>query len=175
MTVFAGDPVLAEDYNRLLPLVAIKTIDEAAPLSSAAVQDDDELFIVVEANTRYSVAGWFRYTVTGGGAPANASTADFRLGYSAPSGATFTRTDWGVTSATTTAADSIDTLVVAAIGTDSGRGGGTSERSVYMQGDLIVGANAGTFRVRFGQVTSSGTETTTMKAGSKIELRRYLS
>lgn len=163
MTVFAGDPINASDLNGILPIMARKAVDELAPLSTAAVQDDDALFVAVEANAFYFVTAWLRFVAV-------SVTPDLRLNYSYPAGATFARSDWGAPSASTTVNDTIDTGVATAA--DNGRGALTTERSVIVMGELITGATAGTFRVRFGQVTSS-VDGITMKAGSRIVLQKF--
>lgn len=163
MTVFAGDPINASDINSVLPIMARKAVDETAPVSSAVVQDDDALFVAVEANGVYFVTAWLRFVAV-------SVTPDLRLNYSYPAGASFARADWGAPSASTTSADSIDTTV--ATTADNGRGALTLERSLMVMGELTVGATAGTFRVRFGQVTSS-VDSVTMKAGSRIMLQRF--
>lgn len=158
-----GDLVTADLLDSMLPQLIRKGSDESAPASTITVQDDDELFLAVAASATYFVTGWLRYT-------AASNTPDLRLNYSYPAGASFARADWAAPDTTTTSADSINT-VVATTG-DNTRGAGTVERSVLLLGELTTGGTAGTFRVRFGQVTSS-VDLVTMKAGSRLEMRRY--
>lgn len=157
----AGDPLYISD---ILPLWARKSVDEVAPTSAASVQDDDQLFVTVAANTTYFMTGWFRYL-------AASATPDLRIAYSFPAGATFVRADYGPPSATTTAADSAD-WTTASGATENGRGANATERALLVYGELITAGTAGTFRVRFGQVTSS-VDAVTMKAGSRIVLQKY--
>jgi hypothetical protein len=163
MTVFAGDPINASDINNASPIMVRKSADEVAPVSSAAVQDDDQLFVSVEANAVYFVTGWLRYISV-------SNVPDLRLNYSYPAGAVFARSDWGSPSSTTAIPDTVDVGV--ATSGDNGRGAGTVERSIFVMGELTTSATAGTFKVRFGQVTSS-TDTVTMRAGSRIVLQKY--
>ncbi|WP_433368351.1 hypothetical protein ACQPZX_41395 [Actinoplanes sp. CA-142083] len=166
MTVNGGDIIFASDINdviELLPRSVVKAADEAAPTGSAAVQDDNELFMSVAASGNYLVEGWFRYT-------AASNTPDLRLNYSYPAGANFARSDWGAPDTSTASADTINTVVLTTA--DNTRGAGTVERTIYMKGYLAVGVTAGTFRVRFGQVTSSA-DAVTMKAGSRLTLTKY--
>lgn len=162
MTVFAGAVIFASDSNNALVMIR-KSADEVAPVSSIALQDDNELFVAVLANSIYFVSGWFMYSAV-------SNVPDLRINYAFPASATFTRTDWGVPSTNTTPADSIDTT--AATTADNGRGAGTTVKSLYMQGELVVGATAGTFKVQFAQVTSS-VDAVTMKAGSRLILQKF--
>jgi hypothetical protein len=164
VTVFAGEIITASGINGSLPMMVRKAADENAPTSAAAVQDDDVLVLNVEANTTYFVTAWLRYT-------AASNTPDLRVGYSFPAGATFVRNDYGPPSATTTASDTTDWTTASGT-TENGRGAGTGERGLLVIGELIVGGTAGTFKVRFGQVTSS-VDVVTMKAGSRLVLQKY--
>jgi hypothetical protein len=161
--LLVGTLVTADLLASMLPRYARKAASEAAPTSSATTQNDDELFVSVEANASYFVDGWFRYS-------AASSTPDLRLNYSYPAGATFTRTDWGAPTTTAATADTIDTTVQST--GDSSRGGDASPRSIYTRGDLVVGSTSGTFQVKFGQVTSSA-DAVTMISASRIILTRY--
>lgn len=161
--IAVGALVTADLLDSMLPQFARKAADETAPTTSAAVQDDDELFLSVEANASYFMEAWLRHS-------ASTNTPDIRINYSYPAGATFARSDWGAPDTTTASADSINNTVSTT--TDNTRGSGTVERAIYVRGELIVGSTAGTFKVRFGQATSSA-DTVTMKAGSRLILTRY--
>ena len=158
-----GDLWTADAADSLLPMFVRKSADEAAPTSAASVQDDDELFLSVEANASYFVFAWLRHTAV-------SNTPDIRINYSYPAGASFARSDWGAPDTTTASSDSINNTISTT--GDNTRGSGTVERAIVMHGELIVGATAGTFKVRFGQATSS-VDAVTMKAGSRLILTRY--
>lgn len=160
--ISVGDLVTADLLDSMLPQFVRKANDESVT-SNATVQDDDELFLSVVANASYFVDAWLRHT-------AASNTPDIRLNYSYPAGASFARSDWGAPDTTTASADSINNTVSTT--TDNTRGSGAVERAIYMRGELIVGATAGTFRVRFAQVTSDA-GAVTMKAGSRLILTRY--
>jgi hypothetical protein len=159
----AGMRLTAALLSSGIPNVARKNSSETAPASAASVQDDNELFVSVAANASYLVDGWIIYTAT-------TNVPDLRTNWSYPSGASFSRTEWGAPTGSTTGADTIDTTI--ATTGDVSRGADANPRSLYVKGDLIVGANAGTFTFRFGQVTSSAA-TVTVVAGSRIVLTRY--
>lgn len=143
-------------------LMVRKAANEAVT-SSTTLQDDDELFLAVQANSIYFVQGWFRYV------SANA-TPDLKLNYTYPAGASFTRTDWGAPSTTTSAADTINTTVQTT--GDSARGADTNNRSIYMMGELTTGATAGTFRVQWAQNTSDA-GSVTMLGSSRLMMWKY--
>jgi hypothetical protein len=161
--IAVGDLVTASLLQSMQPLYARKAATEAAPTSSTTQQDDDELFVSVEANASYFVECWIRYSAV-------SATPDLRLNYSYPSGASFTRSDWGVPTSTTTTADSIDTTIQTT--GDSHRGADATPRTIQTRGDLTVGSTAGTFRVRFSQSTSSADAVSVLVA-SHIRLTRY--
>lgn len=160
--VSGGNPILVGDINNNIPILVRKTTNENAPASSAAVQDDDELFAAVEANSIYLVEGFFRFT-------AASNTPDIRFNYSYPAGASFARFELGRTPASTATNDVIETSV--ATTGDTGRGAGTTQTTAIMWGDLQIGATPGTFRVRFGQVTSD-VGLVTMNLGSWLRLTK---
>lgn len=160
--VSGGNPFVVGDINNNIPILVRKTTNENAPASSAAVQDDDELFCAVEANAIYLVEGFFRFT-------AGSNTPDIRFNYSYPAGASFARFELGRTPASTATADTIESSV--ATTGDTGRGAGTTQTSLMMWGDLQIGATPGTFRVRFGQVTAD-VALVTMNLGSWLRLTK---
>ncbi len=160
--VLGGNLVVTQDVNGNIPILVRKTTNENAPASVAAVQDDDELFASVEANSFYLVEGFFRFT-------AGSNTPDIRFNYSYPAGTSFARFEIGRTPASTSTADTVEQSVATAA--DTGRGAGTTQSCVMMWGDLQVGATPGTFRVRFGQVTAD-VALITMNLGSWLRLTK---
>lgn len=161
--VSGGNPIVVGDINDNIPILVRKSTNENAPASTAAVQDDDELFFSVEANSIYYVEGLFRYT-------AASNTPDLRLNYSYPAGASFARFDWARGPSSTATLDVVEQSV--ATTGDAGRGAGTTQSAVFMRGDLQIAGTAGTFRVRFGQVTSS-VDLVTMNLGSYLMAWKY--
>lgn len=158
-----GDDLVVSDLTDVVPRLVRKFNNEAAPLNVAAVQDDDELFISVEANAFYLVEGFFRYT-------AATNTPDIRFNYSYPAGTSFARFELGRGPSSTTTLDVVEQSV--ATTGDTGRGAGSTQSCVLMWGDLQTGGTAGTFRVRFGQVTASATDAVTMNLGSWLRLTK---
>lgn len=161
-----GDLWTADLATSMLPQTVRKGADQSTAPSTIALVNDSELFLSVEANASYFYEGWILYK-------SGSAAGDLRLNYAYPAGATLLRTDWGHDSATAVAFGSVDTS--AATTGDNGRGAVASTAttlSVYAQGDLIIGSTAGTFQVRFAQVTSDAT-VVTLCAGSRIKLTRY--
>lgn len=161
--VVAGNAMVVGDINDNIPILVRKSANESAPASTITVQDDDELFFAVEANSIYFVQALIRYT-------AGSNVPDLRLNYSYPAGASFARFDFGPPSGTVAASDTTD-WSVATTG-DNGRGADATQRAIHMMGDLQIGATPGTFRVRFGQVTSSAA-LITVNLGSYLMAWKY--
>ncbi|MEU8821797.1 hypothetical protein [Actinoplanes sp. NPDC048796] len=144
------------------PLRTVRKAADQVVTATVALQNDTELALSVEAGATYAVSAWICYA-------AASNTPDLRTNYTYPTGSTFKRSEYGPPSASTTVADVVD-VGMATTG-DNGRGAGTAERSMWVQGDLVVGPNAGTFRFVFAQVTSSA-DAVTVKAGSRLTLQK---
>lgn len=144
-------------------LLTRKSSSQNLNASSTTLQNVTGLSVPVAANAIYFWRAWILYS-------AASNTPDLRINYSIPSGASLKRTDWGPPSASTTAADTIDTTSMTT--GDNGRGAGTSERSLYVEGELVTSTSAGTFQVQAAQVTSS-TDLVSVNAGSRLQFQRY--
>lgn len=151
-----------------MPLLALKTADESVT-SNTTVQNDDELFLSVIANAKYSMALTLIYEA--------ATASDIKWGFTFPSAATMT---WGQLSldvaATAVSGDvRAPAFGSATSGTSTLTGGGAAAASqllAVLRGTLIVGANAGTLQLQWAQATSGGTATI-VKTNSTLELRRF--
>jgi hypothetical protein len=145
----AGALVRASDVDRPQ---ARKTATESVT-SSATLQNDDELFVSVEANAIYTVVACLFYD--------GATAGDFKFSFTGPSGYSF---DYAATiaptAATTAAGNTVnnsafaetDTLGVGAVGA------GTT-LVVPIQGILVISSTAGTFQLQWAQNASSATAT----------------
>ncbi|MEU8270822.1 hypothetical protein AB0B89_27150 [Sphaerisporangium sp. NPDC049002] len=137
-----------------------KSADETVN-NSTAVQDDDHLFLSVDANTNYLVEALIVYNSN--------STADFQMGWSGPSGATFTWASGGMDTTVSGSLGSID-LKSRDIATTADSGGWNfSDLIVRPAGRLAVGATAGTFRFRWAQNTANASNTI-VRSGSVLML-----
>lgn len=143
----AGDYVRASDVTH--PYVR-KTATESVTTSSV-LQDDDELFVSVEANSFYIIAAVLFYD--------GATTGDFKFKFIGPTSATFGFSAMIPSLAITTVAgnttnfdafDETDTLSVGAVGAGT-------VLSIAINGILVVSSTAGTFKLQWAQGTSDAT------------------
>jgi hypothetical protein len=137
---------------------ARKTVDESIN-TSTTLQDDDELFINVAANTVYVVDAQLIVSAAN-------NTPDVLLGWSGPAGATFDWTPGALLATTTTVTGSIS-LIHRAIGETSSIGATTATAIARPSGLLVVGGTSGVFRARWAQNTSDAGNST-VKAGSYL-------
>lgn len=148
------DLVWPASVNRTL--FARKTADESVT-SSTTVQDDDHLFVQLEANSVYQ----FEMVLLPQGA-----TGDFKFQFSSPSGATVFGSYLGYDAALTAlAANYWD-------GTAVGVGAGVTTPTTA-RGTIITGANAGRLKLQWAQNTSSGSATTLL-TNSHLSLRKVV-
>jgi hypothetical protein len=146
----AGDKIRA---SHVTDLFARKTATESVT-SSTTLQDDDELFVTVEANSVYTVEALILYD--------GATTGDFKFNFDGPAGATFTFSAMlPPTSATSATApgttnfsqfDDTQTLALGAVGAGT-------PLAIPITGILIVGGTAGTFKLTWAQQASDVTAT----------------
>jgi len=153
-----GDVLTASDMNAwTVPRAAYKTVNETVT-SSAVLQNDNELFITVDANAVYFVQLFMRYTA--------ATAGDIQFGWTAPGGTTITNPylhGFG-----TTAAVSTDDVIAAGL-TAPGLGGIGSGTDVACNSVWIVttAGTSGTLQLQWAQLASFATATTVV-AGSVL-------
>jgi hypothetical protein len=136
--------------------VAVKSADESVT-SSTVLQDDDELFAAVEANTTYVVEAWILRSTT--------TDPEWAHGWTFPTGAALKMKAFAQTeSASPSVAvypynwSAIENLTF-------------TEAPMFFIGRLLVGATAGNLRFQFAQQTSH-TTAVTVHAGSWLRLRK---
>lgn len=157
----AGEKVRASDVTDPF---ARKTATETVT-SSTTLQDDDELFVSVEANSVYMVEALLCYD--------GATAGDFKFAFTLPSGATLNYGHMGT--ATTIAAatgNTVDNRQI--IETDTlaaGAAGAGTILALPIWGILIISSTAGTMRLQWAQFASSATPTR-MFAPSFLHLRK---
>lgn len=165
----AGEQPSAADMNRYFMQQhhALKMFDESVT-NSTILQDDNELFVPVQAGTDYWVSALIIYE-----GPANADGGDLRIGWSVPSGSTF---DWISDSLGSNASSTVEvisrTLQNAASNPAPGTVGIGTNIACVPKGVLRVGASAGMFRFRWAQNTATSVASVRVKAGSILTLRR---
>jgi hypothetical protein len=141
-------------------LFARKTANETIN-SQATFQDDDHLFVSVEANAIYHVIIELR--------EASQTTDDFKLQFTGPAGFSFAGNARGPNTTAAALQDIYATEYVS--GTLAFGGIGGNNLAVSIQGLLITSGTAGTFRLQWAQNTS-GASGTTVLANSFMLLRR---
>jgi hypothetical protein len=144
------------------PLYVRKTADESLA-NSTTLQDDDHLFVSVVANAVYSVQGWILFTA--------GNVGDFKMGWSAPTGATF---NWNAGGSVNTNLQATFFDVQDVGNTDSvggNIGSTTRTQTATPHGLLKVSSTAGTFKFRWAQNTSEGTSLTVL-TDSALMLQR---
>jgi len=147
-------------YRALPPSAAPakrKTLDETV-VSTAALQDDDELFIAADANTDYSLE-LLAFQSSG-------VTPGFRIGFTLPAGATWYGGffDGGTTTANR------QFVYISASGT-SGITGTGGFSICYVRASISIGSTAGNVRFQWCQSTSNASNTT-VAAGSEMILTK---
>lgn len=152
-------------------LVAYKTADESVA-SNATPQDDDDLFVTVDADATYTVDAFIIGVVPGG------SVIDLRVGFSFPADSTL---HWGVhgpavaMAGGSTTAEGVFTAHSADAVSPTANvdvGAAWDPTMTIARGLLVTGAGgAGTFRLKWSQVASNVAETKIL-AGSWLRLDR---
>lgn len=138
-----------------------KTADESVT-SSAALQDDNHLFLPVEVNAAYRVEGFILYE--------GATTGDMLMGWSGPASATFDWTPGGQNN--TNASIQVDRGTISTSKQVGTAGAGAANQVVALPvGYLQTGATAGTLTFRWAQGTSDATATIVL-TGSHLRMRR---
>lgn len=167
MKVFAvGEVLTAADVNEYLVNVKYvrKAVDETIT-SSTSLQNDDELFLSVDANKTYEV--FFVATYNG------ATAGDISWRVTGPASSTLTMPSIGIQQAGAGSGDDLTEAYNQALPVAQQYGAlGTGILSpIYWHGLIVVAGTAGTIQFQWAQNTSSGTATT-VKAGSFMILRR---
>lgn len=149
--------VLRSLITELRIVAARKTADETIN-NTSVFQDDDELFVSLEANVVYLARVHIVYN--------SGATPDFKYAFTLPSGTTAPM--WSFQGITTVSAF---TYGVASSGGVSGLGGTGADQPVDAFGVVITGSTAGTMQLQWAQETANASNTI-VRAGSYLELRR---
>jgi hypothetical protein len=143
-------------------LFARKTADETIT-SNATLQDDNDLFVTVEANAIYHTLVLVKEV--------SQTTDDFKTGFTGPAGYSFSgeaRAPLG--NAAGNAEVGAWEIGAGAHGIAFGGVAGFN-LPVHLEGILITSGTAGTFRLQWAQASASASGTT-VRAGSFMLLRR---
>lgn len=150
------------DEIRAMRLYAKKTVDESV-ISNIVPQNDDQLFMSVEANSTYK---FFCNIIYGG-----ATASEIQLNFTAPAAATAAWTSHSLGIGATTFEGDIkmeyrDLTATATVGTVTG-----SILVFKGSGTLWTAGTAGTFRLVWAQATSTASNTT-VYANSDLHLMK---
>lgn len=165
MPIRAGHIVVTSDFD-IFGITLFKTATESVT-SSTTLQNDDQLFFSVAANSRYTIEGFIVYD--------GASAGDLNCDFTVPSGSTFgwvnfansgpdagtSVTDYSTVLQTASDARKINSLPLAS----------PPGLAFRPAGYLFTGANAGTLQFRWAQGTSNATATR-IQAGSWLRLSK---
>jgi hypothetical protein len=151
------------DVLGVTPLFVRKTADEIVN-NSSTLQDDDHLTLSISANATYVVEAMFIYDGT--------TTADVKLSWVGPSGATLDWVRGGLDSGAAAAAGSMNQGYQSISGTPSlGTIGIGTKMAATPKGLLKTSSTAGTFKLQWAQNTADPTNTT-MYTNSWLQLRQ---
>ncbi|MER6064822.1 hypothetical protein ABT167_27345 [Streptomyces sp. NPDC001792] len=150
-------------YQREQLVVKAATTSRA---STTTIASDPEITFTVVANTSYLVEGLILFAAD----PAS----DLKIGWTAPTGATFL---WNVIGQPSTASASTGSVITDGqdlASTAFGLGGVTDNTKTmtgHLRGYLTVGATGGTFALQWAQITS-GANATKVLAGTHVVLKQ---
>jgi hypothetical protein len=149
--------VLSSLVTEVRPLSARKTIDETVN-NSATMQNDDELFVAVAANSVYELNLRIQYNSN--------ATADFKYGFTFPAGTTmqYTQTVYGVGIAVLNTFEQDQTST-------PGIEGQAAIKGILITGVVITSSTAGTLQLQWAQNTAN-VSNTLLKAGSHMRLQK---
>src|SRR6266508_5877052 len=163
MSLAAGEFIRAADIRDAAGLFVRKAASESVT-SSAVLQNDDQLFLAVEANTVYFVEGLILYD--------GATAGDMKVAWTLPAGATFRYRHTGPATGMAGTSGDIDYREINEGDTlGLGAAGAGTTLVLVVQGVLSIGATAGTFRLQWAQFASSGTATRVF-AGSLLHAKK---
>lgn len=147
------------------PRIKLKTAAESV-VSSTALQNDNELFLPVDASSTYMYRLWMPYTST-------VDTNDMKVGFTFPS----------LTASSVYVAAALEASVSGAGPYSVTFGGATltsgvaftsvgtinKDVALFASGHIVVGVSSGTFQLQWAQNTSQPTSVT-VKAGGYLEM-----
>lgn len=155
------DTQLKRVDDKALQNLFIRKLADESVTSNTTLQDDDELFLAVAANSIYKLNCWFPFS--GVADPAGG----FKPQFTVPAAATLHWTAYGANQGAPTSYDVVYQTSAGAArlyATNSG-----TIMSMAPRGTLVTGANAGVLRLQWAQAISNATPTV-LKAQAWIEL-----
>lgn len=164
-TFATGHEPSAAEFGVLLGLSAIRSTDLS--VANNTLQNDNQLFLAVEANATYAFDGLLVYTCA-------SATPDVMFAFSFPAGATIA---WYGAGAATNLASQVGSLAAYAPISNGAANYGSNDSASFPTGNIIKGSlktssTAGTLQLQWAQVTTTGGSPVTMKTGSFLTARR---
>lgn len=154
LTVLAGQIILADDFNKQLPLLVRKSADETVN-NSTTLQDDNHLVLAVAASTTYEFEMCIFH---------NSSTvADLKYDFTFPTGLTM---NYGLDGAA--AGGGIDNFVLIQTSVPV-IGGAGADRAAFLSGTVITSTTAGNLQLRWAQNMAEVSDTKVL-LGSYMQL-----
>lgn len=157
----AGAKLRAVEYQAAItevrPITARKTANETVN-GSATFQNDDELFVAVEASVTYHMELRISYT--------SGTTPDLKIQWTYPTGTTirWSGVDSDVAGAVRITGNLVETSTPAICGS-------AADLMAVYTGMVVTGVNAGTLQLQWAQNTSTGSNST-VYAGSFLTIKR---
>ncbi len=146
------------DYE---PILVAKTLDETVN-NTATLQADNELFLPVAANATYQVEAQFLFLSN--------ATADWKMGWSFPTGLTMSYSTLGFNASDVFGNTHVDQTTVPGYN-GGGHGAIGGYDTVQLLGTVKVSSTAGNLALQWAQNTATVTNTT-VKADSFMSLTR---
>jgi len=165
--ILAGNRITAQLLDSMLPDIVIKPANETVT-SSTTLQNDDDLFVSVEANAQYEMSLRLLHDSD------NNAAADVKTGWTGPSGATMF---WGGHGANVAETGTSGTITAVNMETHlinetmTFGGGDSSGTYAIIGGVLTTSSTAGTLQLQWAQNTSNPIAST-VRAGSVLSVRR---
>lgn len=153
--------LITADFNAR-HLFVEKTADESLP-NNATPQNDNQLFLPVAANTKYTLSGLIIYNTN--------ITADFRMVFPTIPGAVMRWEGLALGTENTTADTFGVKTFVSTLGAQATYGGSSAglDLGVMISGRLRTGGTAGTLQLQWAQVTAHASDTF-VRADSWLQL-----
>lgn len=129
-----------------------KTADETVT-SSITKQNDDHLFLALEASSTYTFQAVIFYD--------GATTGDIRTGFTVPAGATLLWGQIGIANSATSTIGSFQLFAGDSTGTaNNGSLGAATKVPLFIRGLVVTGVTAGNLQFQWAQLSSDATAVT---------------
>lgn len=164
-TIYAGQRVTADLLAQMTPTFAVKTATTTRS-ATTTITNDPDLTFTLTASTRYLVQGLLLFSADPAG--------DFKMGWTAPTGATFQWSMIGQPTSASAGSGSVITDGQDLTSNNFGLGGvtdNTKTMTAQLRGYLVLSTTPGTFALQWAQSVSSA-NATKLLAGTYLSLTR---